>query len=228
MSLLDQLRAFGTKLGILHVEKPRDVHTPTKIVMRTISIAELEIEMVTEPVPQEQANLTNNFTAICEAHGITIPAHGWTIERLAQESCLTDYSSNDRTAVQIALLERLHSEKVPAEDVVRDAIARDQAVDAYAAAMRDRMILRAQERLQRKFVIQQEIDRLANEQQQLAADAAADLENWQQWWNRKLENEHKMASAVSYLLEKPIISIDAQVPSIDASATSTEQERSRS
>lgn len=228
MSLWKQLRTLGTKLGILHFEKPRDVHAPTKIVMRTISIAELEIEVVAESSTPEQINLTNNFTTIGETHGITIPAHGWTIERLAQESNLTGNNSNDRTAIQIALLERLHGEKVPTEDLVRDAITRDQAVDAYAATMRHRLILRAQDRIQRKLEIQQEMDRLTNEQQQLVTDEAADNKNWQQWWNQKLEYEHKIASAVSYLLEKPIISIDAQVPSIDASAKSTEQKSPRS
>ena len=223
MRLLDQLRSLGTKLGILHLEKPRDTHTPTKIMMRTISISELEVEVVTTPTSQEQPGLTDNFTTICAAHGITMPAHGWTIERLAHESRLTGFSSSDRTAVQIALLERLHADGVPVEEVVRDAIARDQAVDAYAAAMRKRLIARARDRLHRRLLIQQEMERLANEQQILKADEATDAEIWRLWWNRKLENEHAMAFAVSYLLEKSIISIDAHVPSIEVSATSPDQ-----
>ena len=41
---------------------------------------------------------------------------------------------------------------------------------------------------------------------------------------RKLENEQTMAEALGYLLEKPIVSIDTQIPAIDATAHTTGKE----
>ena len=80
MSLLDRLRAFGNKLGILHIDAPHDVYVPIKITTRTVSLAELEFEVVAVPTIDNNAALNESFATYMEhlaMHEVTEFNESW-------------------------------------------------------------------------------------------------------------------------------------------------------
>ncbi len=219
MSIIDQLRAVGGRLGILQIEQPKTAKTLTKVVTRVLTLAELESEVAVAGgalQARERAELTNDFMGICTAAGVLEPKHGWTIERLEHELRQPTFAGLQRAAAQAAILESLRAAGVPVEDVVRDAVARDQAVDAYAAGIREQLARRGRARGERRAAIAQEIARLTAERDQLETAHAAERERWRAWWALKHENEVAMAWALSHLLDQPLVSVDSTPPSIDS------------
>lgn len=218
MSIIDQLRAVGGRLGILHIEQPKTASTPTKVVTRVVSLAELESEVATAGgalQARQRAEMTRDFKGICAAAGVPEPKHGWTIERLEHELRQPAIAALDRPSAQAAILEALRSAGVPVEDVVRDAVARDQALDAYASELRGQLAKRGRARTERRAEIAQEIERLTAESEQLEKSHAGEREHWLAWWTLKHENEVAMAWALGHLLDQPLVSVDSIPPPID-------------
>nr|MBA3710535.1 hypothetical protein [Planctomycetota bacterium] len=46
MSLLARLRDLGSRLGILQLAQPKSERAPAKVTMRTVSLAELQSEVM--------------------------------------------------------------------------------------------------------------------------------------------------------------------------------------
>jgi hypothetical protein len=102
----------------------------------------------------------------------------------------------DRTQAQHETLAMLAAEKVNAEDLIKDAISRDQALDAFAES-----ILKKRERW---------LTEKRQEIQTLEQEIAAEEKEWSDWRRRKRQREQDMARAVGYLIDKPVISIDEE------------------
>jgi len=125
-------------------------------------------------------------------------------ELLASES----FRGLDRGAVQKALLERLRAEGVQAEDLVREAVAQDQALDSFETfvhrkveewrAIAERRIAEADAGIQ---ALQTERARLT-EQLQLEQQKLRD------WRRRKRDFERGLASAIRYVTDLPVITTD--------------------
>ena len=80
------------------------------------------------------------FDKVFEAAGIKPGRHGWTVERLQRPAAARASSSRmDRAAAQKALLARSGRRRSHVEDLVKDAVARDQALDAFEEFVRGKM-----------------------------------------------------------------------------------------
>ena len=79
--------------------------------------------------------------------GIQAPAHGFTVYRLIElleGEEFRDLDAATRAKVIVGVLKRLPSGAVEVEDIVRDAAARDRALDAFERFLSERV--RRQER----------------------------------------------------------------------------------
>jgi len=213
MSLGNILRQIGGRLGLIKVvECQADPASkdPLKITTRTVSINDLAGEVRQEEVrvlAETPAEMAVPFDKVFEAAGVKPPAHGWTIERLVALLASEQYKSLDRTTSQKAILGLLATEKVPVEDVVKDAVTRDHAIDAYDTFIKKKMEDRAAARERRIGEILNQIKALEGERARLAGEAKADQRSRSEWVDRKIVYEQNLAQAVSYLLDHPVISI---------------------
>jgi hypothetical protein len=221
MSLMDRLREVGGKLGLLQVAAPAKNAGPAKITTRSISLAELESEVVVagiDALGRERSELSADFGALYVAAGIQPPKHGWTVEKLIAALREPTLAGKPRAEVQAAILERLRADGAATEDVVRDAMARDRAVDAYAEQVRGRLVERNRDRALRRREIDQELARLNAERERLDADGRTEAQRWADWWARKRDHEEAMAWAIDHLLEgapASNVSIDREPPPLD-------------
>jgi hypothetical protein len=186
MDLLGVLRRLGDRLGVIELSTdPQQSSRPVKIQTRIITLGELvsihlgDVRELAE-VPTEQPV---SFDEIFKAAGIRAPDNGWTVDRLQEFLNSDRVRQMDRADAQRETLQMLAAERVDAEDVIKDAISRDQALDAFA------------EFTQKKI-------------QALRHQLEAEEKKWNDWRALKREREREMARAVGFLIDKPVISID--------------------
>ena len=200
MYLTDMLRKLGDRLGIIEIapasaEKPAPVKIQTRTVTMTELITAIRVTDLRE-LAEMPAELSVPFEEVFKAAGIPDSPKGWTIEKLEEFLKSDKVRKLDREEVQHETLRMLSEVGVDASDIVRDAIARDQALDAFEASIEEkrRMWLSTKKR----------------EIRQIEAEITSEQKAWSEWRGRKRQREKDMAQAVGYLIDKPVISIEEE------------------
>jgi hypothetical protein len=211
VSLLDRLRELGSRLRILETAPAAPATTVAKVATRAVTLSELTTEIRAEEVralAELPAELSVDFERVYAAAGLVKPAHGWDAARLAQVLASEPLRGKPREIAQRALAQMLAVDRVPVEAVVRDVIARDQALDAYEGFARGKVEARAAARGRRIAEIDQEIAAREAERGRLAAETATERESWLAWQARKRAAERALADAVGYLVDRPVVTLD--------------------
>lgn len=212
MKLMVQLRLLAGRLRIIQiVESSQGQASPEKVATRSVTLAELTSEIRAAEVralAELPAELTVDFTQVFDAAGIKPAGNVWTIEKLRQLLATDQYKAMTKPAAQQALLGLLSAEKVAVQDLVKDALARDQAIDAFENFVRQKLKARMGARDQRVASLESQIRSLQEECARLREEAKADRESWRQWHARKTRCEQEMAWAISYLVDGAVVSVD--------------------
>lgn len=147
--------------------------------------------------------------------GIQPPAHGFTVYRLIEMLEGEEFRGLDaptRAKVIAGVLKRLPTGAVEVEDIVRDAAARDRALDAFECFLSDRVVRQEKEAEEKNAALQQQIDELtiANTQLMEANRAAVAQEQarLERWRARKREEEDRLFSAVAPFAERNPVTRD--------------------
>jgi len=178
-------------------------------------LSELMIEVrkdEVESLAQQPAELSQPFGRVFDAAGIATPDHGWTIEKLEQHLAGDDCRNKPREAAQKAILAALSADKAHVQDVVKDAVARSRALDAFEVAIHAKMHDRVTARRDKVSHLEDEIKSLQHEISDLTAEAKEDEASWRAWHERKVAREKEMAAALGYLLDQPVLDVDAEPP----------------
>ena len=208
MNLIELLRAVGDRLGIVEMRPATSAAPCAKIQTRTISLKDLLTEIRQDEVrvlAELPAELSIPFEQIFATAGVKAAAHGWTVERLKQVLQTEAHQPKDRVEAQKAILNLLANENVSVEEVVKDAVARDQALDAFEVFVREKMERRIAARLRKRSELESRIRTLQEELDRLQGEAAQDEERWRQWQHNKKAMEQELAWAVGYLIDRPVI-----------------------
>jgi hypothetical protein len=204
MGLMDRLQALGHQLKLIEMA-PACHDSPRKISTRIISLQELAQEIYRDKKPVQKdltEELSVSFDQIFTAAGIQNDPARWTIERLRERLLAEPYSAMDRHTAQRAILEELTAENVSPEDLIKDAMARDQSLDAFENGVRGKMRDRAAVWEKRKKEIETRISELKEEADHLEKVAQEDKKVLRDWQQRKEEHEKEMTWAVEFLLER--------------------------
>ena len=219
MSLTDQLRTLGSRLGLVHIQPATNPQTPVKISTRVVTLDQLRagirsehVEALAQYTPQTKVDLNVPFDAIDAAADIRAPKHGWTAEFLVARLRRDDLTSLPSDQAKQVLFAELAAAGAPPEDVVRDAVARDQAIDTFAITALATLRSRASYRDKRRQEIAATLAQLRREDNLLAQTDAQELAAWQAWWQLKLARERTLATAVGALVEHLPVTVDELVP----------------
>ena len=212
MGILTLFGKIGNRLGLIRVVEVKDPAKPQKVTTRTITLSDLAGQVRSEQVralAELPAELAVPFEKVFEAAGVKPPAHGWTIPRLQELLATDQYKTLARPAAQQAILGLLATQKAPVDDLVKDAVDRDQALDAYEVFVHKKLESRQVARQQRTEQIHEQIRQLQAETARLAEENKNDQEQFAQWHTKKVACEKDLAAAVGYLLDKAVVSVDA-------------------
>lgn len=155
-----------------------------------------------------------DFPAIYKASGIKDPAHGFTAYKVLEILSSPDFAALDAKAKAGALsgfLRMNPTGPVPIEDVVQDALARDNALDGFEAFLRQKLEARNADREKENASLQAAIDELVRknrEKMQANLEAMArEQEHFASWQARKRIEEQKLFEAVGPFVEKNPVSV---------------------
>jgi hypothetical protein len=211
MSFLKFLEGIGDKLGILESVSTPESKPATRIQTRSVSLKELASEIRSGEVrilADSPAELSIPFEEIYAAAGISSKPEDWTIDRLKQVIARESGKQKSRDAVQKAVLEHLGSERVVAEILVKDAIARDQALDAFESRVDEKMRDRNQACKRRLLELETQIKDLREECAKIEAGLKADDGKWSEWKRRKREYERELAETAGYIVNYPVVTTE--------------------
>ena len=205
MDLIGILRKLGDRIGIIEMSSAeKQTAAPAKIQTRTVTLSELMMTIQVSDVhelAESPADLSVPFDDIFKAAGHNAEKAGWTVERLQEFLNSDRIRKMSRDDIQRATLQMLKEENVDAADIVKDAIFRDQALDAFEeSASRKRNRWHADQ--------QQLLSDLSARMKRVENEIAAEEERWKQWLAQKRQRERDLAYAVGFLIDRPVISID--------------------
>jgi len=201
MGLLDKLQALGCQLKLVQMV-PKTQTTPEKIETRSVTLKELTTEVEAEHVrvlAESPVELTITFEKIFETAGIH-PAGPWTIERLNDLVAASPYKTMNSETLLKAVMEKMAAENVSSEDLVKDALAKDQALDAFENFACQKTKERSRARQKRLSEIRKQIDLLQTEKEKLQQEDQQEQLQFSQWQQRKQAYESRLTESVNLLM----------------------------
>ncbi len=189
---------------------------------------DIPAEAFADPVPAPVAASAvpadvADFGAVYQEAGIELPPHGYGIDKVAEMLESKRLATMGREVKAAAVLAALEAASVPIRDVIKDAVARDQALDAFEAAKVQESKELRQGAEARIAAIKEEIDAFLREKNaeieslkkasESAQKALLDLET------RKRREEDRLHDLVSHFIEgaeNPITTQAAKPPAASA------------
>lgn len=211
MSFLKLLHGIGDRLGILETVVTPGLQPAKRIQTRCVSLQELSGEIKSAEIralADSPAELSIPFETIFETAGISSKPQDWTIERLKQLVSEESLKNKPRGEVQRAVLDRLQSEGASVDDILKDAMARDKAMDAYETFAGEKMQARLESRNRRRLEIEVRIGELQEEVKTLDSALKVDEEKWREWKQHKRQQERELAALVGCLVDHSVITLD--------------------
>ena len=152
---------------------------------------------------------TSSLAEIYQAAEIQPPAHGFTIEKVADMLHSEHIRNLPREVKRSSVLVALEAVGAPLQDVIQDAMKRDQALDTFERLQEQSVNQLEARKQQENQQIQAEIDRVVAEQRSRIQanndEVAKEKERFFAWRLKKQEEEQKIADAVSYFVtDNPI------------------------
>lgn len=205
MSKLSELVSKGVRLIV--AEAPgASASTPAA----TPAEREIPAEAFDEPaqrpvaVSAVPADVTD-FGAVYQEAGIELPPHGYGIDKAGEMLQSKRLASLGREVKAAAVLAALEAASVPIRDVIKDAVLRDQSLDAFEAAKQQEVQELRQKADTRMIAIKEEIDAFLREKNaeieslkkasEAAQGALLDLQT------RKRREEDRLHDLVSHFIE---------------------------
>jgi hypothetical protein len=215
MSFVKLLQGIGDRLGILETVPASGAPAAVRIETRSVSLRELTGEIksgAVQSLADAPSELAVPFEKIYEAAGISQNPQDWTTDRLKQVIEGEPCRNKPREEAQRAILAILNSAGIAAEMIVKDAIARDQALDAYETVAREKMKARIEMRKKHLSAAESRIKDLQEECRTLEKAMKDDEDKFKGWKRNKRARERELASIVSYIVDHKVITSEEEEP----------------
>jgi len=214
MSFVKFLHGIGDRLGIIESVSGSGSAPEKRIQTRIVTLQELASEIKAQEVcllADSPAEWSVPFEKIYETAGIPSNPGDWTIDRLGQWIADGPLKDKPREEIQSAILNQLNAANVPVEKIVRDAIARDQALDSFEACMRKKMEELEGSSRRQILEINDRIKDLELERQRLEDRRQQESARWLEWKKLKRMREREMASVASYVVDHAVVTTDEEI-----------------
>jgi hypothetical protein len=172
---------------------------------------EIPVEEIDSPPPPPSRSVvameTEDFGAVYDEAGLTIPDHGYGVDKVAEMLQGKRLSSLSREVRATAVLAALEAAQVDVKDVIADAVKRDKALDAFEASKeRELHELRAKNE-SRVRELRQEMETLLTkinaEIERLKAAGEGAEKAFSQLQIRKRREEERLHEVVANFVEAP-------------------------
>lgn len=152
---------------------------------------------------------------VYKAAGIATPAHGYTIDRVAELLASERLAKMDAESKATAVLVALDAAKVDLKEVLQDAIRRDKALDAFDEFQEKRLADLRKKKEDENRSIEEEIRKLVEQRRAQVElnrknlrEIEADLLSWK---DVKLREEERLAAVVAHFVTDNPITVSRPV-----------------
>lgn len=153
----------------------------------------------------EELKLT--FDDILERANVKEPKHGWTIMKIVERLATSEYQKMSNEQVKTALMGDLKADRAKPEEVLQDAVHRDEILDDYEVFLSKRVADTAVKLRDENFEILKKIKELSEKRESNEKRISDEELALTAWKKQKLEIEKKMASAASYFTVENVVSV---------------------
>ncbi len=169
-----------------------------------LEIAEPQLE---QPVARVGEELPS-FQAIYQAFGIKEPATGFTVYR-AEELLNSIHLKNAAPDIRrSALMVALEALRIPAEEVIQDAVKRDKALTQFEKIEERRLREMEQKKSEENKRLQEEMERIFNEIREKMEDNNAAVkearDKFQAWQEDKEKEERRLSGVLQYFVQQEV------------------------
>ena len=201
------LKKAGAKAGLLHVEE--EVRTiEIKIVEKKIvSLKQLQDHAEQEDLSEAPPEITVGFDRVFEAMSLPSPAHGWSYERILDMLNSDELKSKSHKEAAEAVLVAMGQNQVKPEDVLKDVVSRDKALDSYEQFVEKKVQDRAASRGKAVAGLRRQIQESEEQIKKLEASQSREETVFHDWQRRKVAKEEELARVASLFLQDHGITI---------------------
>ncbi|MFZ1082103.1 MAG: hypothetical protein WAO19_09265 [Candidatus Kryptoniota bacterium] len=169
-----------------------------------LEISEPQLEQPVARVGEEFPS----FEAVFQAFGLKEPANGFTVYR-AEELLKSVYLKNATPEIRrSALMVALEALRIPAEEVIQDAVRRDKALTQFEKIEERRLRELEQKKSEENKRLQEEMERIFNEIRERMEDNNSLLketrEKFQAWQQEKEKEEQRLSSVLQYFVSQEV------------------------
>ena len=173
-------------------------------------------EIASPPPPPAKSDVAmevEDFGAVYDEAGVTLPDHGYGVDKVAEMLQGKRLSQLSREVRATAVLAALEAAQVDVKDVITDAVARDKALDAFEAAKERELRELRDKNETRVRALRQEMEALLTktnaEIERLKAGSETAEKAFSQLQIRKRREEERLHEVVSNFVEGPANPITA-------------------
>ncbi len=153
----------------------------------------------------EVASDVEDFTAVYKEAGITLPPHGYGIDRVAEMLAGKRLAALGREVRATAVLAALEAARVDVQDVIEDGVRRDKALDAFESAKERELVEKKAANETRMQSLKKDLDELLrkiNTEIESLKQQSQDAESaFQKLQVRKRQEEARLHDVVAHFVE---------------------------
>jgi hypothetical protein len=211
MGFLKLLQGIGDRIGILEAVSAPGAKPGERIRTRIVTLEELACEIRSVEVralADEPAEITSPPEKIFETAGIAPGPSAWSVDRL-KDFIQSELGKNkSRGEIQKSVLGAMNSDGATAGDVVKDAVSRDRALDAFEESAEAKMHERAEAVEKRIRDLESKAEQLRQEADGIKKKFEAQKDEWKEWKRQKRAYEKQLASVIAYIVDHKVITTD--------------------
>jgi hypothetical protein len=211
MGFLKLLQGIGDRIGILETVRAPGTERGERIKTRIVTLEELACEIRSVEVralADEPGEVSSPPERIFETAGIPPNPKGWSVDKLQEFIQMESEKGKPKEEIRRSVLAAMNSDGVTAGDIVKDAVARDRALDAFEESAQARMLERVAAGKRRVLDLEAQVEKAHQEIAGLKEKLQAQEQQWSEWRRQKRAYEKEMATAVSYIVDHPVITTD--------------------
>ncbi len=219
MKVTKFLKKYAAKIGLIETVDESDQTSLVGIKTICISLADLQAKYESDS-PENKGifmpELLTDFDNLLESLKIQTPPHGWTAPRIICLLNSAELKTQKKDAVRQYLITVLKNENVPVEDILKDAINRDKALDIFEKIFHDKLRVLITSRKQEIMNLAGEIAQCRERIKNIKNSIQHDKKVYRNWLQKKINKEQELLEAVSLLSPNkgisagPVIGVDEE------------------
>ncbi len=206
MKVLEFLKKLAANAKLIQIIEETEQEKKSKIETLRISLPHL-IRKKELQENESAPELNTPFDKIYELYKIKPPAHGWDIDKVVNMLSSRGFKEINCPEAKKALQDIAAGNNILSQDIIKDALSRDQALDSYEQFVYKRIQERIKTREGKRDSLNQKIQECRQEISQLESAQARDKEGFEKWVGKKVLKEEELVNVVSLLTSDNLISV---------------------